>query len=395
MKLLKITSQFLLCCYLLLSSSYVLAAASSSTLVDYSYLGTFTTEQAKAATQKVAPLNTLAMKYSLRLYKVHYKTPAPDGKLTTASGLIAMPIGAQKSVGMLGYFHGTRVLRTDVPSANDERNGLYLAAFGSSGGYMLVMPDYIGLGDNDMLIHPYVQADTLATSSIDMLVAAKEVAAELHYPLNDKLFLAGYSEGGFTTTVVYEEILKHHPELPVTAVSPGSAPYDWNETMRFVLLDPGPRSSAYLAYFFYSMQVYQHYWGSMNEIFKYPYQTAIPMLYDGLHTNQEVLDALPKNPVDLLDPALVAAITSGTDAHSKELEANFNHYNFTVTSPMLMVGTKGDHDVPYHGSEIAYQVLKSKSDMVAIKSVSDVLDHLTAFPVITKEQLEFFQAHDH
>jgi hypothetical protein len=59
-----------------------------------------------------------------------------------------------------------------------------------------------------------------------------------------------------------------------------------------------------------------------------------------------------------------------------------------------MVGTKGDHDVPYHGAEIAYEVFKSKSNQVYIKHVSEVLDHLQAFPLVTKAQLEFFDQYN-
>jgi len=396
MKLLTISKNIIIFFFIFITASYATPVKhTDSTLKDYAYIGTFTQEQARQAMKMLPPLNSLDMKYSLNLYKIHYKTPAPDGKPTTASGLVAMPNAPTDSVGIVSYFHGTRVQRSDVPSTNNERNAIYLATFGSSGGYMLVMPDYLGQGDNELQVHPYVQADTLASASIDMLIAAKELAASLKYPVNDRLYLAGYSEGGYTTTVTYEALLKNHPELPVTAVSPGSAPYDWHETMNFITLQPGPRATVYLAFFFYSMQTYQHYWNDMSQIFTPPYATLIPTLFDGNHTTQEILDALPQDPRVIMNEAFLKNIMNGTDSHSKEMEKNFNRYDFTPTSPMLMIGTKGDHDVPYHGAEMAYEVFKSKSDQVYIKSVSDVLDHIAAFPLVTKAQLEFFQEYDY
>lgn len=395
MSLLKKTSQIILCFFIFFTTSFAANLHAHSKLIDYSFIGQFTSEQAKQAMQKVPPLSTLPMNFSLNTYKIHYQTTAPDGTKAIASGLVAMPISPEKSVGIVSYHHGTRILRTDVPSKNDERNSIYLATFGNSGGYMVVMPDYLGLGDSSVKLHPYVDANTLANTSIDMITAAKELAASLNYAVNDQLFLTGYSEGGFTTTVTYEEILKHHPELPVTAVSPGSAPYDYNVTMKFVATEPGPRSSVYLAYFFYSLQTYYHYWSGMDEIFKKPYDTLIPILYDGAHTNQQILDAIPKDPRALLNDVFLNNLLQGTDPHTREMQANFNHFDFTPTSPMLMVGTKGDHDVPYHGAEIAYDVFKTKTDKVYMKSVSDVLDHITAFPVITREQLAFFKQYDH
>jgi pimeloyl-ACP methyl ester carboxylesterase len=357
-------------------------------------MGQFTPEMAKLSMAKMPPLNTLDAKYTLNLYKVTYHTSAPDGQPTFASGFVTMPIATDKKPAIISYFHGTRVNRNDVPSRNDEKNYIYPAVFGSHAGYMVVMPDYLGLGDNDLPIHPYVDSKTLASSSIDMLIAAKELAASLNYKISNKLFLAGYSEGGYTTTVTYEELLKNHKELPVTAVSPGSAPYDYDETMRFVALEPGPRAAAYFAYFFYSLQTYHHYWSGLNEIFNQPYETLVPNLLDGYHQTAEIMQALPTDPRQLLKPAFFDAFIKGTEEHTAELRREFNHYDFTSTSPLLMVGTKGDHDVPYHGAEIAYEVFKSKSNQVYIKHVSEVLDHLQAFPLVTKAQLEFFDRYN-
>nr|WP_232051900.1 alpha/beta hydrolase [Aquicella siphonis] len=382
-------------CFCLLTFLSVSAVfAQHSRLVNYTYIGEFTTDTARLALQKMPPLDTLEPVYTLDLYKIQYKTPAPNGMTARASGLVAMPALPMNKVSIVSFHHGTRVARSDAPSSNKATNYIYPAVFASSGGYMLVMPDYLGLGDSDLPLHPYVHSETLASSSIDMLIAAKELAAVLHYPINDKLFLAGYSEGGFTTMVTYEALLKNHKELPVTAAAPGSAPYDWNETLRFITQQPGPRASLYLAYFFYSMQTYFHYWNGLDVIFKAPYNTLVPLLFDGLHEGSEILQALPSDPRHMLQEAFLDSMINGSDPNIKNLISNFNHYDFKSTSPLLLVGTKGDHNVPYHGAEIAYQQLKSKSDMVYIKHVSDVLDHVQAAPFVLKEQLEFFKRYE-
>lgn len=365
--------------------------ASSSKLVSYEYIGILDRATATQAVKNIPPLNSLEMKYDLRLYKIHYYTLTPNMKLTIASGLVALPIEHVMPVGIVNYYHGTRINRDDVPTQHAERYYPYLATFGNSGGYMVVMPDYLGLGDNDLLLHPYVDATTLANSGIDMFIASKEFTQRMNYTINDEVFLTGYSEGGFTTIATYDAILKYHPEINITAVAPGSAPYDWSETMRFIILNSGPRSSAYLAYFFYSMQTYYHYWSNLSVIFQKPYDTLVPALYDGHHVNDDILQALPQNPRDLLQPEFLRNITEGLDPHTKDLEINMNHYYFTAKSPLLLVGTKGDADVPYHSAEIAYSELSKKSNQVFIKSVSDTLDHIQANPYVTKEQLLFFQ----
>jgi hypothetical protein len=383
---------FFLCCTILVSNRATAFTNRHATkLLDYAYIGEFSKDKATMALKKLPGLDTLEVKHTLNLYKIHYQTTAPNGEMTSASGLVVMPIEPASPVAIVSYHHGTRVLRNDVPSNNDEKNYIYPAVFGSSAGYMVVMPDYLGLGDNTLTLHPYVEAETLASSSIDMLLAAKELAASLNYPVSDKLFLAGYSEGGFTTTVMYEALLKQHKEIHVTAVAPGSAPYDYNVTMHFITEKPGPRATIYLAYFFYSLQTYHHYWTGLDEIFAKPYDTLIPTLLDGKHTMVEIILALPKDPSMILRKEFFDGILNGTDRNSTQLEKEFNHYDFKATSPFFMVGTKGDQDVPYLGAELAYKVLKKNSEMVTMMSVSDVYDHLQAFPLVTRAQLAFFQ----
>jgi len=371
-----------------------LAISAHNVLVSYTVLGDFSRETGQQVLNKTPGLDSLQSHFDLQLYKINYKTQAPDGSLTLASGLVAMPQNPVNPVAIVSYQHGTRFERNDVPSRNNEKNYIYLAAYGNSAGYMTVMPDYLGLGDNELPIHPYVQADTLAQSSIDMLFAAKELSHVLNYPLSDKLYLAGYSEGGFSTVVMFEKLAKDYPDISITAVAPGSAPFGLKETMTFVMLDPGPRATAYLAYFFYSLQHYLGYWSGYDEIFAPPYNQLIPELMDGQHTTLEILKSLPQNPQLIFQASFAMGILGETDKNMEALQKNFNHYEFKPTAPLLLVGTKGDHDVPFSGAEMAYQFFRKYSDQVWIKSVSDTLDHVQAHPYILKEQIDFFKQYD-
>lgn len=370
------------------------AIAQQNKLINYSYLGEFSGENARLILQSIPPLETLTTTHSAQLYKIQYHTTAPDGSMTNASGLVAMPAMPKKNISIVSFHHGTRVTRTDVPSTFEMSYKVYPAIFTNSGGHMLVMPDYLGLGDNDLALHPYVHAETLASSSIDMIIAAKELAKKLNYPINDKLFLAGYSEGGFTTMVTYKTMLKDYKDIQITAVAPGSAPYDWLETVRFITQNPGPRATLYLAYFFYSMQTYHQYWNGLDVIFKKPYNTLIPVLLDGKHLINEILLALPSDPRAIMQDDFYDSIIDGSNPYTMHLVKNLNHYNFRATAPLMLIGSKGDLDLPYHGAEIAYENLKKQSDVVYIKHVSEVLDHLQAFPYVMKEQLEFFSRYE-
>ncbi|KTD69207.1 secreted protein [Legionella steelei] len=362
-------------------------------LISYTSLGMLPKEMAEVALKKMPPLDALTAKYDVTLYKINYKTPAPDGHMSTASGLVAIP-SVPGDLGIVSYQHGTRFNHNDAPSRMTEGDAIYPALFASHGGYLTVLPDYLGFGDNELTLHPYVQYETLASSSVNMLLAAKELAQKIHIKVNDQLYIGGYSEGGFSSLVMFELLSTQYPNIPVTAVALGSAPYDWDETMKFIMLDPGPRATAYLAYFFYSLQAYKNYWTDLNQIFVSPYHVIVPKLFDGLHSSKEILNALPQNPALIFQQEFFNAILDHTDSHSDNLRSYFNHYDFSPTAPLLLIGTKGDKDVPYHGAELAYEQFTKYSSAVFIQSVSDTLDHRDAGPYVFYEMLKFFK-HSH
>ncbi|WP_115705861.1 alpha/beta hydrolase [Legionella sainthelensi] len=382
---------FFLLCFFLNTFVYSQSLENEKTiLVSYVPIGKLSKDIAQIALNKTPPLDAFAANYDVSLYKIHYQTPAPDGHITIASGLVAVP-SIKVKTGIVSYQHGTRFNREEVPSRMKEGDYIYPALFASHGGYLTVMPDYLGLGDNELVLHPYVQYETLASSSVDMLLAAKEFAKKINFETNDQLYIAGYSEGGFSSLVMFESLATQYSKPPITAVALGSSPYDWDETMKFIMLNPGPRATAYLAYFFYSLQTYKNYWTDLSQIFVSPYNAIIPELFDGLHSNDEILNALPQNPALIFQAEFFYAILNHTENNSEKLKYYFNHYDFIPTAPLLLVGTKGDKDVPYHGAEIAYTQFVQHNSPVFIKSVGDYLDHKEAAPYVLSEMIRFFK----
>ncbi len=139
--------------------------------------------------------------------KIEYTAINVNQAAVTVSGGIVIPKVAPISLkGLILFFHETTVQRTDVPSnfltpANSETantDGILLAALWASQGYVVVMPDYIGLGDDISHPHPYVlypQQD--AQSGLAMVKAARSLLAAAYGitgPL--PLHVTGDSEGG-------------------------------------------------------------------------------------------------------------------------------------------------------------------------------------------------------
>ena len=375
-----------------LGLSLLFTSAHAFNLLNYQLLGAITKLQAQQRLQQLPPFVNQAAHFDSQLYKITYKTKDPIGKPTQASSLVTIPMHLKKPLPIVMYFHGTRVLHNDVPS----RKGLlsnydfYSAIFSSANGWMLVMPDYLGYGDNLLNLHPYVDAPTIASASIDALIAAKELAQQLAVPINRQLFLAGYSEGGFSTMAVLEALEKDFPRLPVTAAAPGAGPYDLDQTLPYILFK-AHNGTFYSAFYLYSLSHYKQYWSHLSEVFLHPYDQIIPNLFDGHHDINTICAALPENSQTLLQPDLIKAFAQGTEPHLDQLRREFNRSQFVPKASLMLVGSRGDTDVPFSNSDLAYDIFRLMGCDVALQSVSDVQDHQQAFLPVIFAQVEFFK----
>lgn len=138
--------------------------------------------------------------------KIDYNAINVDRSVVQVSGGIAVPELAPRSLkGIILYFHGTTVQRSQVPSTFTATNNvtsytdsILMAAILASRGYIVVMPDYIGLGDDAAHAHPYVAYPSEnAQSGLAMLKAARAyLKTAYHVNRGLPLFITGYSEGG-------------------------------------------------------------------------------------------------------------------------------------------------------------------------------------------------------
>ncbi|MCX8022178.1 MAG: hypothetical protein N2745_05330 [Syntrophorhabdaceae bacterium] len=148
------------------------------------------------------PLGVTGVSFQKVTYTTTVTLPGGDRSFQVSGGLM-MPQGitGDKIKGVIVYFHGTSFNKSTVGS-NYVSNGetrLNAQVFASQG-YIVVLPDYIGQGDDWQNVHPYVlYPKASAKTAIDMLSAVAPII-KTSYQLDGssvlKLFSAGYSEGG-------------------------------------------------------------------------------------------------------------------------------------------------------------------------------------------------------
>ncbi|MBS0579290.1 MAG: prolyl oligopeptidase family serine peptidase [Proteobacteria bacterium] len=170
---------------------------------------------------------------SVSVYHMEYETVDANGKLAVASGALMVPAGSAS--GCTGgrpvvlYAHGTNADKSfDISqvSASDNGEGLLLAAVFAAEGYIVVAPNYVGYDISTVDYHPYLVADQQSKDMIDALTAARAAlptAGEPNSTDGGKLFITGYSEGGYVAMATHSAM--QTAGMTVTASGPMSGPY--------------------------------------------------------------------------------------------------------------------------------------------------------------------------
>lgn len=153
------------------------------------------------------------------------------------SGLLVEP-GALvhlKSYPMIVFLHPTLTERSQSPSLktfDNELTGPYARLLAMLG-YIVVVPDYPGMGVNKD-VHPYCLT-TLVKSATDMIYAVKQLRSRW----NGQILLMGFSEGGYATLVTAKEIEENHPDLNLVGAAVLDGPHSLSDTMHDLILTAG------------------------------------------------------------------------------------------------------------------------------------------------------------
>jgi hypothetical protein len=166
---------------------------------------------------------------------IKYGTVGGAGEATDASGALMVPTGSNaKCTGarpIVVYAHGTNITKSyNLANFADDTNAAFseavlLAAMYAAQGYIVVAPNYAGYDSSSLSYHPYLNADQQSKEMIDILAAAKKALPTLISPTtaSAKLFLTGYSQGGFVAMAAHRAM--QAAGIPVTASAPMSGPY--------------------------------------------------------------------------------------------------------------------------------------------------------------------------
>jgi dipeptidyl aminopeptidase/acylaminoacyl peptidase len=285
--------------------------------------------------------------------KIVYKTVDISGQPIQASGALLIPQNANP-MPLISFQHGTITTESSAPSNLNSEANILPSVFASTG-YIIAMPDYIGYGESKHLPHPYEHRASLATATRDMIRATYEYfkVKKTNQP-NGKLFLTGYSEGGFATMATFQLLQQEHAsEFNVAAVTVGAGAYNKTAFVDWVV--SSTEGLEHINSFVWVLDVYNRIYPKLQRpysfFFKEPWATTIQ--------NGGVFASIESNPQQLFTINFSNGVKHGTDTDFISAIADNNCYSWLPSSPLQLYHGTNDTYVPYFNSETAFNAMIS------------------------------------
>jgi len=216
--------------------------------------------------------------FETKAVKITYNTINQNGQAVVASGLLVIPtptdayksylasLGKSFSVSMICDNHGTIFLNSEAPTNVEQTNGIpdYPLSIAMSGyaGFAAIYPDYIGFGDSNTAVHPYILKNSAGQASLDMIKASMKYMEDNGVILNHQLYITGYSEGGYNAMALAQKAENELSTVNLMGVAPMAGPYNVEDLANIEI--NATRNMTYPAFLADLAYSYSHYYSDFD-----------------------------------------------------------------------------------------------------------------------------------
>lgn len=322
---------------------------------------TVTAAQIDAMTQasKLQPLTGKAQ-CDVKVMAINYATlGVKPHEGANASGVMLVPTGALGSpcataaAPLVAYSRGTDINKSRTLANPQDGETLMLMAFFASQGYAVVATDYLGYAKSTYSFHPYLHADSEATSVIDSVRLARRVANAVGVKLSGKVMFTGYSQGGHASMASQRSAERDYgSEFNVVAGAHLAGPYNLAGAMKV------PQAIAgYQIFVPFIITAWQKVYGNIytdpTQVFKPPYAAGISNLLPSPGASATSLitgGLLPAGTPDqardaLMQPAFLQSMLTDDKAPINADAVKNTLFDWKPKAPVLLCGGSGDPTV--------------------------------------------------
>ncbi|MNU63815.1 esterase [compost metagenome] len=332
-------------------------------------------------------------------YSITYRT-IYQGKQIDSRGLLFVPDNADSTF-LISYFHGTHIpinlgafyaSKMETPSNYAAESDHFLetrnvALAWASAGYTVFLPDYIGFGATTDKEHPYLAYEEMFQSNIDGLLAVKTFISQQNTVYDNRLFLAGWSQGGGACLSSHKFIQEQYAsEFTITASSGLAGPYNFKRFIDEILSkkDQELNINSIFSWGVYSLNKFSdNLKRPTDQLFSYPVYDQYAAIFPPSKVPSEVLnDYFLAHVIDGSDTQFVQAIEKNTFSHGwtpvgkvflhHGEEDNIVYYFNSVDAKDGLTAAGGDvtlYSYPggTHDSELENYVRNTLTDFNALK----------------------------
>jgi len=302
---------------------------------------------------------TGAAKCDVKVVSLNYNTIGVSGELSNASGVMLVPSGTDCTAptGLVAYAKGTDVQKPRTLANPADGETFLLAAMYAAQGYTVVATDYLGFAKSTYSYHPYLHADSEASSVIDSIRAARSAASGVGSTLSGKVMLTGYSQGGHSSMAAHRAIERDNAgEINVVAGAHLAGPYNMSGSLKSTAVIAGYQF--FVPYLVTAWQkVYGTVYSKVGDAFKAPYdgyiETLLPSAtldYTTLVTSGKLPGKNGETPTQARDALFQSAFIADAQTNANNglfLAGKKNDLlGWSPKSKLLLCGGAGDPTVP-------------------------------------------------
>ncbi len=324
-------------------------------------LGTYSETEVRQFLQQALPDGPVQTTCGLYLYRLTYKSTNYNRQAILLSGLVAIPDGGSIK-GLVSWQHGTNPDRSEAPSKPTPSEGLPIAALFAGNGYVLLAPDYIGLGQSTE-VPTYLHTESTVTSVIDFLHVGARLVRYLTRQDRANVYLVGFSQGGSATAGVQRQL---ELDKPAGLILKASASIAGAFNLRDISL-PYAITNNSMLYLGYVANAYALIYGQpLSSIIQKKYVAVLPNLFNGSQSAEAIAEALPATAPELYTETMLTAIKTGQVNWFTTALAQNETYKWKPRATLRLYYGTSDTDVSPQDALSAYAYMKQVGGNVAV-----------------------------
>lgn len=248
---------------------------------------------------KLAGINAeIKSSYNVDVYRITYPSTNAHFEQVDTQGLIVIPRKAEHFRGIVSWQHGTVVDAIDLPSSGGLYNGIFPTLLFATGGYITLAPDYIGY---EQANPEYLHSQSEANAVLDLIKATQIILPQIRTaPLDPAIYLTGFSQGGHVSLAALK--YNHDPQIKINALASIAGPFAFvkdQENLAFKNALFGNKGSHTLYMAFLAHSYAFMYDMSLSELINEKHLSTVAALFDGQHTNDEIMAWIDSDAKDI------------------------------------------------------------------------------------------------